>query len=64
MMLDPRRQWFFSNLLVLLCYKVTIWCRIVLWDPACRRQAHSRNALRHTWKAWRKPQGTQIELFH
>ena len=32
-----------------------------MWDPASRRQAHNRNALRHTWKAWRKPQGTQIE---
>ena len=33
--------------LVLLCYKETFWCRIVLWvhQP---RQAHSKSALRHT----------------
>jgi hypothetical protein len=49
--------------LVLLCYKETRCCRIVLWVHACRRQAHNRSALRHTWKAWRKPQGMQIVLF-
>jgi len=41
--------------LVLLCYKKTIWCRIVLWDHASPRQAHRRSASRHTWMAWRMP---------
>src|SRR5258708_20002286 len=44
--------------LVLLCYKETIWCRIVLWVFTLLRQAHSRSALRHTSRAWDKPQGT------
>ncbi len=53
---------FFSAIIVLLCYKQTIGCKIVLWakEP---RQAHNRNALRHIWKAWRKPQGMPIVLF-
>ena len=46
--------------LVLLCYKKTNWCRIVLWVHASPRQAHNRNALRHIWKTWRKPQDMPI----
>jgi hypothetical protein len=49
---------FWDNVLVLLCYKRTSWCRIVLW-PSLPRQAHKRNALRHIWMAWRRPQGMQ-----
>ncbi len=44
--------------LVLLCYKQTFSCRIVLWDHASLRQAHNRFALRHILRAWPKPQGT------
>src|SRR5258708_3149727 len=46
------------NLLVVLCYKETIWCRIVLWVFTLLRQAHSRSALRHTSRARDKPRGT------
>lgn len=49
--------------LVLLCYKRTFSCRIVLWVQSVLRQAHKRNALRHLWRAWRKPQGTLIERY-
>lgn len=50
------------RLLVLLCYKRTIRCRIVLWERA-PRQAHKENALRPTWMAWRRPQGMPIGIF-
>ena len=45
--------------LVLLCYKITISCRIVLWAKRLR-QAHRNSALRHISRAWRKPQGMPI----
>src|SRR3989442_10577772 len=45
--------------LVLLCYKRTIWCRIVSWAKT-PRQAHRNSALRHISRAWRKPQGMPI----
>ena len=50
---------FFSILLVQLCYKRTNWCRIFLWEPSLLRQAPKKNALRHIWMAWRRPQGMQ-----
>ncbi|HSP67466.1 MAG TPA: hypothetical protein VLN48_07050, partial [Bryobacteraceae bacterium] len=43
--------------------KETFCCRIVLW-VRIPRQAHRRNALRHTQMAWRKPQGTLIAIPH
>jgi putative ABC transport system permease protein len=46
-------------LLVLLCYKRTISCRIVLWAKRLR-QAHRNCALRHISRAWPKPQGMPI----
>jgi tetratricopeptide (TPR) repeat protein len=52
-----------ARILVLLCYKRTFSCRIVLWVQSVPRQAHKRNALRHLWRAWRKPQGTLIERY-
>jgi Tol biopolymer transport system component len=42
--------------LILLCYKITISCRIVLWAKRLR-QAHRNCALRHISRAWPKPQG-------
>ena len=45
--------------LVLLCYKQTFWCRIVLWAKRLR-QAHRNSALRHISRAWPKPQGMPI----
>jgi hypothetical protein len=32
------------------------------WDHASLRQAHNRDALRHTWRAWRKPQGMPTDI--
>jgi ABC-type antimicrobial peptide transport system permease subunit len=48
--------------LVLLCYKRTIWCRIVLWVKGLR-QAHRNSALRHISRAWPKPQDMPIVTF-
>jgi len=47
----------YQFVLVLLCYKKQICCIMILWD-VLPRQAHSRNALRPTLTAWRRPQGT------
>jgi hypothetical protein len=38
----------FEAPLILLGHKQTFWCRIVLWDHVSPRQAHKRNASRHT----------------
>ena len=45
--------------LVLLCYKRTISCRIVLWAKRLR-QAHRNCALLHISRAWPKPRGMLI----
>jgi len=50
------------KLLVLPCYKRTIWCRIVLWAKTSR-QAHRSDALRHISRAWLKPQGMLTGTF-
>jgi transposase InsO family protein len=49
----------FHVYLVLLCYKATILCRIVLWAKRLC-QAHRNCALRHISRAWPKPQGMPI----
>ena len=54
--------WMELDELVLLCYKLTISCRIVLWAKRLR-QAHKNYALRHISRAWRKPQGMPIVTF-
>src|SRR2546430_1105722 len=51
-----------AHVLVLLCYKTTIWCRIVLWAKTSR-QAHRSDALRHISRAWLKPQGMLTGTF-
>ena len=48
-----------GKVLVLLCYKRTISCRIVLWAKRLR-QAHRNSALRHILRAWPRPQGMAI----
>lgn len=53
---------FLTEALVLLCYKRTIWCRIVLWAKTSR-QAHRSDALRHISRAWLKPQGMLTGTF-
>ena len=50
------------NRLILLCYKGTISCRIVLWARKLR-QARKNGALRHISRAWPKPQGMLTESF-
>jgi hypothetical protein len=49
--------------LVLLCYRKTDSCRIVLWAKRVR-QAHRKHALRHISRAWQKSQGMPIVTFH
>ena len=53
--------WHIDWHIVLLCYKRTISCRIVLWAKRLR-QAHRNCALRHISRAWPKPQGMPIVM--